>query len=107
MYRLDFIEYLKKEAKPIRYLISIVPEDKYEWSPSDNLMNLGKLVNHLARTYAVIWIMLEKVEKIPDEYLQWDSMPREEALSVFDREVSRALDAMSKVSDEDYLESRA
>ncbi|HUX08397.1 MAG TPA: DinB family protein [Acidobacteriota bacterium] len=107
MRRLDFIEYVKKEAKPIRYLISLVPEDKYDWSPSDNMMSLGKLVSHLARSQAIIWIQLEKVEKVPEEYLNWDPLPLSEALQVFDGELARAVEALSKVSDEDYLESRA
>jgi uncharacterized damage-inducible protein DinB len=101
----NVIEYMRKQAEPIHYLISIAPEDKYEWSPADKMMNLGKLVAHLARCYAVIWMVLDKVEKIPDEYMRWDALAREDALATFDRELAAALKAVSKVSEEDYLDS--
>jgi uncharacterized damage-inducible protein DinB len=101
----DVIRYMRKQAAPIRYLISIAPEDKYEWSPADNMMNLGKLIAHLARSYAVIWIVFDRLKKVPDEYMRWDAMQREDALKMLDRELEAAVKAVSKISEEDYLES--
>ena len=100
MRKAEFRKRVEDIAKPVRYLISIVPEDKYGWSPRDNMFDLGRLVGHL------VWSMGDFKKVIENEQMvvtpDFETLPKEKALETFDEYITGSLGALDTLTDEDF-----
>ena len=57
-----FLKQLDDEAKTTRKMLSIVPDDKYDWQPHPKSMTLRSLATHIAELPAWITMILKTSE---------------------------------------------
>lgn len=103
MDRLDLANYINDIAKPVRYLMSIVPEDKLDWRPAETMMPLGKLLAHLALGAEVIGFTA--TENWPEKFCEQEyaSMPPRPAIERFDRNIEKSIQAVKNLCERDYF----
>ena len=74
------VTYFGEAMKPLHYLMNLVPEDKYDWAPTDSMMKLGILVPHLANSPEII--TQAATSNWPTEFNPPQPMPKAEALEL-------------------------
>lgn len=94
---------LKHEGSSTRKMLERVPADKFDWSPHQKSMKLGRLAKHIAELN--LW-----VERIMDSD-EFDfaaatfnsNLPEnsEAILKIFDERIAEATSVLEKVTDED------
>ena len=101
MDKTDFIEYFKAISKPTRHLMSLTPEERFDWSPGDKLMPLGRLIAHLAYSPGVVVYLLIG-ENLPKHYMAFEQIPLDDALKEYDRSVDEAVASMEALPEENF-----
>ena len=57
-----FLKELEAEAKTTRKMLSIIPDDKYQWKPHEKSMSVQQLATHIAELPGWITIILNTSE---------------------------------------------
>lgn len=97
-----FENQVKAEAEISRKFLKIIPEDRYDWKPHPKSMSLGVLVTHIAELPG--WIPLGINTSVLDfaagDYKQKTITNNRELLACFEENQKKALESLSKTTDE-------
>ena len=94
-----------QEMATTRRVLAAVPQDKFTWSPHEKSFPMGQLASHLANlpTWVMVTVHEDGIDLAPKD----GEAPRakeaktvEEALAIFDENVSTARSALAGASDE-------
>lgn len=95
-----------QEMANTRKTLERVPEGKWEWQPHAKSMTLGRLANHVAEIpgWAAVTIQQESLD-LPETYQPQILTSRDEILTVFDKGVAEAREAIRGASDEELAKT--
>jgi len=98
---------LKHEATATRKMLERVPADKFEWSPHDKSMSLGRLATHVAEVpqWVSPTVTQEELDFGKNDYKPANLNTPNELIEAFDKGLNEALDALQNVSDEDLMQT--
>lgn len=97
---------LEQEAKATRKMLERLPEDKLAWKPHAKSMTLGRLAAHIADVPVWVDAILAQDESVlgaQQDYTPPTATTVSEALESLDKNLTYALDALKKQSDERLL----
>lgn len=98
-----------QEMTATRKLLERVPEDRFDWSPHEKSMTLGRLASHLAELPMWTAVTLEQDEfdmNPPEGEQQWESpQPASvrEILELFDRNAAEAREKIASAGDATFF----
>ena len=96
----------EQEMAGTRKTLERVPDDKFAWKPHEKSMALGNLVSHLATLpgWATSTVKEDGFDMAPSgEPIKMPEVKSaQEALAIFDAEISKARAAIAAASDEDW-----
>jgi uncharacterized damage-inducible protein DinB len=97
------------EMATSRTVIERVPEDKYSWKPHEKSMSAGRLASHIAEmpTWATTSISQDSLDLAAGGYNPFEGKSRAELLSLFDKNVMAAREAIAGCSDETFMKNWA
>jgi len=87
-----------------RKLLERAPEDKFDWTPHEKSMTLGKLASHIAElpTWVLATISMDELVIEPD-YKPFLGATSAEVLSTFDEAVAAAQECMPGTTNEHLM----
>lgn len=93
---------LEREANTTRKMLSVVPEEKYDWQPHEKSMNLGKLATHIAELPAWIPMTLDtkEIDFVTSTYQTRKVKNNEELLAYFEECVVEARKALQNTTED-------
>ncbi len=93
-----------QEMANSRRVLEAVPEDNYSWKPHEKSMTLGRLAGHVAEMpgWAIVTINQDKLELTPGMSAT-TATSKEQILSVFDKSLVIAREALAGASDETLM----
>lgn len=93
------------EISTTRKLLERVPEDKWDWTPHEKSMKLGKLACHVAETpqFAVAVSKTDSMDFAKGGYQQIDASGRQQLLEAFDKLAGEARAAIAGLNDENMV----
>lgn len=94
---------MEQESQTTRKMLSIVPDDKYDWQPHKKSMTIRQLTSHIAELPAWVTMTLDTDE------LDFASSPYEatpinntkELMEHFEKSLANGRDRLSKATDDD------
>src|SRR6185295_17752280 len=91
------------EIGTTRKLLERVPEDKWDWTPHEKSMKLGRLACHVAETpqFAVAVATTDSIDFAKGGYQLIDAPGRKQLLEAFDKLAAEARAAIAGSRDED------
>ena len=91
------------EIGTTRKLLERVPEDKWDWTPHEKSMKLGRLACHVAETpqFAVAVATSDSIDFAKGGYQLIDAPGRKQLLEAFDKLAAEARAAIAGSEDED------
>ncbi len=96
-----FLNQLEEESATTRKMLSVVPDNKFDWQPHPKSMTIRRLAGHIAEIPGWITIALETEGldvSIPSDP---DVNNRAELLDYFDKEFSKGRASLQNATDED------
>jgi len=98
-----------QEMAKTRRTLERIPEDKFGWKPHEKSMTLGRLASHLAEipTWGSNAINQDSVDIMPAGAPPYQPVilgSRAEILEMFDKNVADARRAISRASDEQFMQ---
>jgi uncharacterized damage-inducible protein DinB len=95
----------KYEAATTRRMLERVPEDKFDWSPHEKSMTLGRLATHIAENPAWCPALLDQdeLDLANSEYEPTVAGSVAELLELFDANVTDFVESVSGRTDEQML----
>jgi uncharacterized damage-inducible protein DinB len=102
-----FIAELKHEAASTRRILERVPEDKFDWTPHEKSMTLGRLATHVAELPGFLNSILlkDEIDFAKGDYKPSHANTHEELLAVFRQKLDEAVQTLQNTSDETMQES--
>lgn len=101
-----FENQVRAEAEITRKFLKIIPEDKYNWQPHPKSMSLERLATHVAELPG--WVPMAIDTSVLDfavsDYKPVASKNNRELQETFEANQKKALDALSKTTD-DFLQN--
>ena len=97
----------EREAQTTRKMLSIVPNDKYDWKPHPKSMTLKELATHVAElpSWIVIAIKTDELDFAANPYKQEDINNTTDLLSYFEKNYAEGRAELEKAN-EDVLQQR-
>lgn len=100
-----FIGELQHEAASTRKLLERIPNEQFAWQPHQKSMPLGRLATHIAELPGWITMTLNTNE------LNWDNFEykppvinsREDMVTLLDKNVTDAIEALKNATDEEMM----
>lgn len=112
MNKQEFINIMHMTQAPLVNMVKMVPEDKLEWRPAENMMSMGQLLKHLSENWCIIRMMvtndwpgmdLDKME----EMMKLENLPscgKTEALEAMTKDLNDAVVFVEKeIGEEDFF----
>ena len=95
-----------QEMANTRKILALVPEDRFDFAPHEKSMKLGYLAGHIAETpgWSVPTVNTAEFDIRPvggPVYKPFEPQTRDELLSLFDKNVAAAQEAVRGVGDDD------
>ena len=98
-----FLEQLEQESIATRKMLSVVPDDKFDWQPHPKSMSIRRLVTHIAEISGWVTITLDT------DGLNLANNPfgapvinnRAELLDYFEKELEKGCTSLKKATDDD------
>lgn len=96
---------MELEAKTTRKMLSIVPNDKYDWKPHPKSMTVRQLATHIAELPGWVSMVLttKELDFANNPYKQEVVNNTDELLSYFDKTYEYGHSYLAKATDEDLL----
>jgi len=93
------------EISTTRKLLERVPEDKWDWTPHEKSMKLGRLACHVAELpfFATSTAQSDSMDFAKGEYKTVEAANRQQLLDAFDKNATGARAAIAALSDEDLM----
>jgi uncharacterized damage-inducible protein DinB len=97
-----FEKQLKEEAETTRKFLGIVPEQKYEWQPHAKSMTIRRLATHIAELpgWIPMGITTDTLDFAVSDYKPTLINSNEDLIKTFEENQKKALEALSKTTDE-------
>ena len=95
------------EVSTTRKLLERVPEDKWDWTPHEKSMKLGRLACHVAEIpyFASSAAASDSMDFAKGEYKVIEATNRQQLLDAFDKTAANARAAIAGSSDEELMKS--
>ena len=93
------------EVSTTRKLLERVPEDKWDWTPHEKSMKMGRLACHVAELpyFATSTSKSDSMDFAKGEYKTVEAATRQQLLDAFDKNATDARAAIAALSDEDLM----
>lgn len=94
---------LEREAVTTKKMLSIIPEDKYDWQPHPKSMKLLALATHIAEipTWFELILTSNGIDFEANEYKPTQINNNEELITLFEESLKTALSSLDKYVDVD------
>ncbi len=94
---------LEREAVTTKKMLSIIPEDKYDWQPHPKSMKLLALATHIAEipTWFELILTSNGIDFEANEYKPTQINNNEELITLFEESLKTALSSLDKYVDAD------
>ena len=104
-----FIAELKHEAKSTKRILERVPGEKFDWSPHEKSMTLGRLATHVAELPGFLnsILLMDEIDFSKGHYKRSHANTPDELLTVFQQKLDEAVQTLQNTSDERMLENFA
>ncbi len=101
-----FISEFQHEAATTRKILERVPADKFDWTPHEKSMPMGRLAVHVAEMtdWAKETITTDELDFANQEYKPFEPKTTAELVEYFDGKVNETIEVLSNVSDEAMME---
>src|SRR5258708_40377829 len=101
-----FENQVRSEAEITRKFLEIVPEDKYDWKPHPRSMTIERLATHIAELpgWIPMAIQTEVLDFAANDYKPTPSKNNVDLQAIFEKNLQKALESLSKTSDA-YLQN--
>jgi uncharacterized damage-inducible protein DinB len=101
------IEELKHEAASTRRVLERLPDDRLDFKPHEKSFTLGALSSHVANAlmWAVPTCQMDHFVFDKENWKPWLGSSNLEITTTFDVNLTRAVDAMTPMSNEDLLKT--
>lgn len=96
---------MEQEATTTRKMLSIVPDDKYDWKPHPKSMSLRQLAGHIAEIPGWVKIILtsDELDFATAPYTPPPVNNNKELLAFFEQKLADGMEQLKKATDEDLL----
>ena len=93
---------IEQEAQNTRKMLSIVPNDKYDWQPHPKSMTIRQLATHIAElpSWIPLGINTEVLDFATGDYKPTPIDNNKELMKAFEDNQKLALESLSKTNDE-------
>lgn len=93
---------MQDEAVTTRKMLSIVPEDKYDWKPHPKSMSMRQLATHIAElpSWVSMAVTTDELDFATSPYTPVQIHNNEELLSYFEKNLESGLELLSKSNEE-------
>lgn len=100
-----FLAQLQEESQTTRKMLSVVPEDKFDWKPHARSMTIRQLTTHIAELPGWVTMILstEELDFAKNAYNPHPINSRAELLDYFEKELETACSTLKNADDEDML----
>ena len=116
MNKKDFIEIMQKTQAPLKNMVEMIPDDKFDWAPGKDFMTVGQLLKHLGGNWSIVKMMVtnewpfsseeEVVEAMKLENMATCTKP--EARAALEKDLNDAVDFIeNELSEEDFFNKEA
>lgn len=97
----EFLRELNREANTTRKMLSVVPNDKYDWRPHPKSMNLRQLTGHIAELPAWIQMVLntDELDFAKEPYVSPDINDTKALLSLFEKHLTEGQGALENANE--------
>ena len=94
------------EAEITRKFLKIIPEDKYDWKPHPKSMSVERLATHVAELpgWIPMAINTDVLDFAANDYKPTPSKNNQEMQDIFEGNMKKALESLSKTTD-DFLQN--
>lgn len=98
----EFLRQLNSEATATRKMLSIVPNDKYDWKPHPKSMNIRQLAGHIAELPSWINMALntDELDFAQNGYVSPDINDTKALVALFEKSLVEAQEGLSKAKEE-------
>lgn len=102
----SFQQELEKEAITTRKMLSIVPDDKFDWKPHPKSMTIRSLATHIAELpkWAVMVMNISELDFAQNPYEEQPINDTATLLQVFEQSVIEGRDALANATEEQLSE---
>ena len=106
MIKQAMINEIKHEAAQTKKLLERVPFDKFDWSPHEKSMKLGKLAVHVAEIprWSSRILTATEFDFIKAGYKQAEVNSTDELVQLFENNVQTVLDGFNAATDDDLVD---
>jgi uncharacterized damage-inducible protein DinB len=101
-----FENQVRAEAEITRKFLKIIPEDKYDWKPHPKSMSVERLATHIAELpgWIPMAINTDVLDFAVSDYKPTPSKNNREMQEIFEKNQQKALESLSKTTD-DFLQN--
>ena len=98
----SFIAELKQEAASTKRILERVPEGKFDWTPHEKSMTLGRLTSHVAELPGFLnsILTMDEVDFAKGHYKPSHAKTPEELMNVFQQKLDEVILTLQNTSDE-------
>ncbi|MEO8768682.1 MAG: DinB family protein [Ferruginibacter sp.] len=98
----EFLKELNKEAITTRKMLSVVPNDKYDWKPHPKSMNIRQLAGHIAELPSWIKMVIntDELDFAENAYVSPDINDTKTLLALFEKSLAESQSALPKAKEE-------
>jgi len=102
-----FLEELDREAVTTRKILSVIPDDKYDWKPHEKSMNIRQLSTHIAElpTWVSMTVATSELDFASAPYEPKDLSTTKDLLQLFETSLAEGREALKNVSEEKLQET--
>jgi uncharacterized damage-inducible protein DinB len=95
------IKELQEEAQTTRKMLSLVPEDKYEWHPHEKSMSLHRLASHIAELpgWVAMALTTEELDFQNNPYTYPTIANNADLLAFFEDTLKKGVDALHNTNE--------
>jgi uncharacterized damage-inducible protein DinB len=95
------------EVSTTRKVLDRVPENRWDWTPHEKSMNLGRLACHVAEMpmFATAIAQSDTMDFAKGDYKMVEAANRQQLLDAFDKNTGEARAAIAGLSNEEFMKS--
>lgn len=98
---------LQHEAATTRTVLERVPADKFDYQPHEKSMDFRRLATHVAEMFSWIPMTLDRdvLDFAKEDFKPFEPETTAELVEFFDKSVADATEALTKATDETFMEN--
>ena len=102
----QFLKELNKESTATRKMLSVVPNDQFDWKPHPKSMSIRQLASHIAELPSWVNLVLDTHElDFAQGYMPSETNDTDSLLAVYDKNLAAAQVALQDVDDARFDET--